>query len=122
MNHLVVLLAVAAALLPTIPALAANDAGASPFGSGELLYRVRTVRPEDIPVPPVEELPPPALGAPSQAPVEPGLRFSIRSFEVSGNTLLPLARIEEVLAPFRGEGKQISDVQSARDTLQTVYD
>lgn len=47
--------------------------------------------------------------------------FDIRRFEVSGNTLLPAERIDELLKPHAGTGRSFSDVQRALETLQQAY-
>jgi len=48
-------------------------------------------------------------------------RFEIRHYRVDGNTLLPQERIDQILAPFVGVGKDFGDVQRALEALQTAY-
>jgi hemolysin activation/secretion protein len=59
----------------------------------------------------------------AQVPVEviPAPRFEIKRFEVTGNTLLPVAEIERLLAPFTGPDKDFSDVQRALEALEGAY-
>lgn len=49
------------------------------------------------------------------------VRFEIKRFEVSGNTLLPQATIERILAPHRGANKDFSDIQRALEALERAY-
>jgi hemolysin activation/secretion protein len=49
------------------------------------------------------------------------LKFEIKRFTVTGNTLLPQRRIDAVLAPFVGRGKDFGDVQRALEALQDAY-
>ena len=60
-----------------------------------------------------------ALAQPKPAPPAP--RFEIRSFVVQGNTLLPKAEVERVVAPFTGAGKDFGSVQQALEALQEAY-
>ena len=59
------------------------------------------------------------------AGITPGLaegeRFHIRRFNVVGNTLLPQARIDAMLAPLTGENRDYADVQRALETLEVAY-
>lgn len=50
------------------------------------------------------------------------LRFTINSFKVEGNTLFSKNVIDQVLAPFRGEGRDFGAVQQALETLEALYD
>lgn len=52
---------------------------------------------------------------------EGGLRFTITQFVAHGNTLIPKARIDEVLAPFTGPGRDFGTVQQALDVLEKTY-
>lgn len=55
---------------------------------------------------------------------EPGsdiIRFEISRFEVSGNTLLPPAEVDALLAPFSGAQRDFGDVQRALETLEAAY-
>ena len=62
-----------------------------------------------------------ALLPPAHAAEAPTLTFDIRSFSVTGNTLLPPARIDKALAPYIGPRKDFGDVQRALEALQDAY-
>ena len=47
--------------------------------------------------------------------------FSIRSFQITGNTLLPAARLDELVAPFLGNGKVYGDIQKALEAIEGEY-
>jgi hemolysin activation/secretion protein len=47
--------------------------------------------------------------------------FPIRTYYVSGNTLFPEERVNELLAPLTGEKKKSADVEAARDLLEKFY-
>lgn len=49
------------------------------------------------------------------------LRFEIARFEVKGNTLLPQAQVEAIVAPFAGKQRDFGDVQRALESLEKVY-
>ena len=49
------------------------------------------------------------------------VKFDIAKFEVRGNTLLPQARIDELLTPFTGKDKDYADVQRALEALNNEY-
>lgn len=53
--------------------------------------------------------------------VEEQPRFDIMEFTVSGNTVLPVGKVEEAVYPFLGEGKTIDDVESARAALERTF-
>jgi hemolysin activation/secretion protein len=55
----------------------------------------------------------------AQAPVAP--RFEIQRFVVEGNTLLPQPRIDSIVAPYTGTGRDFGDVQRALEALQEAY-
>ncbi|MFA9217342.1 MAG: ShlB/FhaC/HecB family hemolysin secretion/activation protein [Sphingomonadaceae bacterium] len=54
---------------------------------------------------------------PDSAPI----RFEISRFDVTGNTLLPAAQIERLLAPFAGKQRDFGDVQRALEALEAAY-
>lgn len=56
-----------------------------------------------------------ALAAP------PAPRFEIRRFVLEGNTLLPQAEVDRLLAPHIGPGKDFGNVQQALESLQDAY-
>lgn len=53
------------------------------------------------------------------APSEP--QFSIKSFEVAGNTLLTPTKVNEQLAGFSGDKRRFSDIEAARRALEALY-
>lgn len=48
-------------------------------------------------------------------------RFDIRSFQIVGNTLLPSANIDALVAPFTGKKRNYGDIQKALEALETAY-
>ncbi len=119
--HVWVFLALALAALVE-PARASLDAGASTFEGARARYRRRAITDADVVVPQVSEPKPPnEPSVPDTGPGDTELRFAIKEFDVTGNTLVPPSDVEATLAPFVGEGKRIADVQAARDALQKRY-
>src|SRR5688572_23042976 len=56
------------------------------------------------------------------ADADPGVvRFDISRFDVRGNTLLPAAEVERVLAPFTGQGRDFGHVARAQEALTAAY-
>lgn len=51
----------------------------------------------------------------------PSPRFDIQRFEVGGNTLMPEARLQALLAPFTGRQREFGDVQRALEALEAAY-
>jgi hemolysin activation/secretion protein len=49
------------------------------------------------------------------------LRFEIKRFEIAGNTLLPEAEVNAVVAPFTGKDRDFGDIQRARQALEAAY-
>jgi hemolysin activation/secretion protein len=49
------------------------------------------------------------------------LRFEIARFEVKGNTLLPPAQVDAVVAPFAGKQRDFGDVQRALEALEAAF-
>jgi len=49
------------------------------------------------------------------------VRFEIRRFVLEGNTLLPAATAERLLAPHRGKDKDFADIQRALEALEGGY-
>lgn len=49
------------------------------------------------------------------------LKFEISGFLIEGNTLLPMNRISQTLAPFTGTGREMADVNKAAAALQALY-
>lgn len=49
------------------------------------------------------------------------LRFEITQFVTHGNTLIPQATVDELLAPFTGSGRDFGTVQQALETLEKAY-
>jgi hemolysin activation/secretion protein len=54
-------------------------------------------------------------------PDDGAIRFEIARFEVKGNTLLPPAQVEALLAPFSGKQRDFGDVQRALEALEAAY-
>jgi hemolysin activation/secretion protein len=48
-------------------------------------------------------------------------RFDIQRFVVQGNTLLPQAEVQRLVAPFEGRSRDFGDVQRALEALQDAY-
>ena len=51
----------------------------------------------------------------------PAPRFDINRFEVIGNTLLPDAEVERLVAPYTGKNKDFADIQRALEALEQAY-
>lgn len=64
-------------------------------------------------------LPMMASAGDDQAPVV--TRFDVSAYAVDGNTLLPEARIRQVLKAFTGKSRDFNDVQKALEALQAAY-
>jgi hemolysin activation/secretion protein len=47
--------------------------------------------------------------------------FNIDHFEVDGNTLLPAAEVERLVAPMAGPNQVYGDIQKALETLEAAY-
>ncbi len=60
---------------------------------------------------------PPLHGAEAQADKP---KFDIWEYQINGNTKLEVERIEKAVYPFLGEGKDIDDVEHARNALVAV--
>jgi hemolysin activation/secretion protein len=54
-------------------------------------------------------------------PEDGAIRFEIARFEVKGNTLLPPAQVDALLAPFSGKQRDFGDVQKALEALEAAY-
>jgi hemolysin activation/secretion protein len=48
-------------------------------------------------------------------------RFNIDRFQVDGNTLLPAAKVEQVVKPFSGPNRAYGDIQKALEALEAQY-
>lgn len=55
------------------------------------------------------------------ATVAPPAKFLINAIDVSGASILPASRIEEIVYPFLGPDRTSDDVESARKALQSAY-
>jgi hemolysin activation/secretion protein len=105
----------------SVPARAQEQAdGASTFDSATHLYREekRDWQAEDVVVPAVEVLPDVA----AKADDDSGPKFRISRFDIVGDTLLGLAEIDRVLAPFALEQASFATVEKARNALQERYE
>ena len=58
---------------------------------------------------------------PSAVPAPLELRFDIQRFVVEGNTLLPQAEVEQLVARFAGRQREFGDVQRALEALESAY-
>ena len=50
-----------------------------------------------------------------------GPRFAVAGFVVDGNSLLPAGRIEQLLAPFKGNGRNFDTLRQAVEALENGY-
>jgi hemolysin activation/secretion protein len=57
----------------------------------------------------------------AQEPDSGVIRFEIARFAVSGNTLLPQARVDAIVLPFAGPSRDFGDVQRALEALEQAY-
>lgn len=57
----------------------------------------------------------------AQETVAPPAKFMINAIDVSGATLLPQDRIEEIIYPYLGPDRSSDDVEAARKALQDAY-
>jgi hemolysin activation/secretion protein len=57
----------------------------------------------------------------AQQEVAPSPRFDINRFEVTGNSILPAADVERLVAPFTGKNKDFADIQHALESLEQAY-
>ena len=48
-------------------------------------------------------------------------RFNIERFQIDGNSILPAAKVQELVAPFVGKGKVYGDVQKALEALEGEF-
>jgi len=48
-------------------------------------------------------------------------RFEIASYLVEGNAILEQAKIDSTLQPYKGSGRRLSDIESARSELEKAY-
>ena len=65
-----------------------------------------------------------SLGLPAFAQGDAGNpigRFEITHYEVTGNTLLPAATVDQLLAPFAGKDRDFGSVQQALEALEAAY-
>ena len=66
--------------------------------------------------------PPPAANTPAAPAAAPqDETFEIRSFTVSGNTILPQTEVERLVAPFTGPKRVYGDIQKALEALEGAY-
>ena len=75
-------------------------------------------------VPPIPQAPAIQAPAPAAAPAAAGSggpKFEIRKFDVEGATLIGAERIDAVLQPFTGAGREFGDVQRALEALERVF-
>ena len=63
----------------------------------------------------------PAFATGAQPAAAGVVRFEIRRFDVTGNTLLPQAAVDAALVPYTGKGRDFGDVQRAIEALESAY-
>jgi hemolysin activation/secretion protein len=56
-----------------------------------------------------------------QQEIAPAPRFDINRFEVIGNSILPAAEVERLVAPFTGKDKDFADIQRALESLEQAF-
>lgn len=61
-----------------------------------------------------------AAGLPHAA-ADDEARFDILEFEISGNSVLATAAVEQAVLPFLGEQRRLADVEAARTALEKAY-
>lgn len=49
------------------------------------------------------------------------VKFTIQSFEISGNTLLASESLRAALAPFTGDGREMADISKAAEAVRGAY-
>jgi len=59
--------------------------------------------------------------APAATNSPPSMKFEVRHFEVTGNTLLPPSEIDQILQPATGPAVTLEDVRKAATALQHAY-
>jgi hemolysin activation/secretion protein len=59
----------------------------------------------------------------AQAPAEaiPAPRFDINRFQITGNTLVPQDRVDQLVAPYTGKNRDFADIQRALEALEREY-
>ncbi len=63
----------------------------------------------------------PAAWVQAQVQPPPAPRFEIQRYVVEGNTLIPQASLDGLMAPFTGKNRDFGDVQRALEALQDAY-
>lgn len=63
----------------------------------------------------------PALSSADEVISAPVERFPIHRFEIEGNTLLPRAELESLVAEFSGPQREFGDIQRALETIENAY-
>ena len=51
-----------------------------------------------------------------------GAKFAISSYQVEGNTLLPEARVEQILSGYLGSERGLDDINAAAEALRKAYE
>jgi len=89
-------------------------AGSVGAAAGALLFPLQALAQAAVPTP--------AASEPANAAAEADrYRFDILEYEVEGNSVLPVALIEQAVMPHMGPGKLMSDVEAARTALEKAY-
>lgn len=61
------------------------------------------------------------MSSPSTPPDSEGLNVDLKQIRVSGNALISAEKLQEVLAPFLGEGRRFDDLQRAAQAVAAAY-
>jgi hemolysin activation/secretion protein len=69
---------------------------------------------------PVQAQSQPSTQAPSTAPTAPGVEIQVERFEIEGNTLLPMERIQERIRPWLGQ-RTMGQLREAASAVQDLY-
>lgn len=62
-----------------------------------------------------------ALSFAASAVAEDGSTFDILEYQVEGNTVLPVGKVEEAVYPYLGESKSVDDAEKARAALEKTF-
>lgn len=79
-------------------------------------------QPSQKPVQPSEEAAQPSQETPQPPPQNPAdVTFTVSEYQVDGNTVLPAEKIKEIVAPYTGPDRRVTDVDKARLALEKAY-
>jgi hemolysin activation/secretion protein len=92
-----------------------------PDAVGNCLPKTVQLAEQPAPVALAQAEPAKPAAAPAERAASPAPRVGRRGFEVTGNTLLPAAALEDALAPHAGPDREFSDIQRALEALEQAY-